>query len=161
MGTVERTHPPTPRRLAEARKQGRFARSEDLAIAASLLLLTTATALMGSRLTTEFAKLIRDSLAADAWRGREIDSLTQQVQSWMGTCLHLLVPVLGITFAVSIAVRVLQSGFTWNFHHIQPDIVRLDPVQGMMRMASGKKLLEAIMNILKVSLVAVGVAWSL
>ncbi|MEW5953964.1 MAG: flagellar biosynthesis protein FlhB [Bacillota bacterium] len=153
----QKTEPPTPYKLQQARKKGQVAKSKDLSAA---LILLAAVALF-------FALREPSSMA-----------MQQQLAQYFANCLHyqlppesmpavvidfikfagiLLAPVLLLCVTVAFLADILQVGFLFAPEAIKPKLERLNPLEGFKRMFSVKALVELVKSILKVIIVAAAV----
>ncbi len=154
----ERTEQATPRRRQEAREKGQVARSNDLAVAVSLLGTVLLLHFAGGDVLAALALVTRkwlDSIGAAVMTPGELRLLYAQSLSFV---LLATAPLLFGIVAISVAGNVLQTGFLWTSEPLKPDITRLDPIKGLSRLVSKRGLARLLSGLLKVGVIGV-VAW--
>jgi flagellar biosynthetic protein FlhB len=151
----ERTEPATPRRRQEARENGHVARSADL---------NAALVLLGALLALNFfgdlvARALMDALRLSLERLAEFDLTPENAYPlllWTGLlCAQSLLPVLAVVFAVAVLANVVQVGVLVSARPLEPNLERLDPVEGMRRLLSLRGVARVGFTLVKA--VAVGV----
>lgn len=163
----ERTEQPTPKRLKEAREQGNWPRSADLA--AGLGVLTAAVALrhLGPAGFAGLEAAVRRGLAAGPAAGPggslAADLTAGQWQAlladWLLVCLRAVAPLFGILLAVGVAGGLLQGGLLFTLRPLAPDPGRLNPLAGLRRLLSAQSAVELARSALKLALVG-WLAWA-
>lgn len=160
----EKTEAPTSRRISEARQEGQVARSQELNVAAALLMSAWLLSGPGKRLLADLQGLLASSLAVNSLAGlRDI----QFVQAWFGNLilqdglrlagdLGLIVAALLFT---GVVVTFAQTGLLVSFKRVSFDLKRVNPLSGLKRMFSGQGLFElakALVKLLVIAWVAYG-----
>lgn len=126
----------TPYRREKAREEGHIARSHDLAQAALLLAGASGLLLLGSAAVDFCVGYVQRQLGGGAWL--EVDVPFVQAH-WQGTIFGLsqaVLPFLLTMMAVGVAINVLQTGILFLPDKLAPDISRIDPIQGLVRIFS-------------------------
>lgn len=141
MNESDRTLPPTPRRLREARRRGQVPRSRDLAAAATWVAVCASLALMLPRASAAMATLARDAL------GQAPARASVDVASWLVASLEALgwtcaVPLL-VCFAAVLVTGFVFSGPTFSPRAVTPDLARLSPAEGLKRFFSTARWFES------------------
>ena len=122
--TGQRTEPPTRRRLEEARRKGRVARSADLSAAVLTLGGIALLAAMAPSLLGELKQMMAELLASAGDAGSDVGrGLWHAAAPAVGT-LGLMFTALA---AMAIGINVLQVGFRLTSEPIKPDLGRLWP----------------------------------
>ncbi|MDX2130572.1 MAG: flagellar biosynthesis protein FlhB [Planctomycetota bacterium] len=153
----EKTEAPTSRRLAEAREHGQVAKSQDLVAAIDLIAGTILIVLIGAFVASSMAEIMRRSLdEADA--GLDIGALYQLLTDGAIRGATAVAPVLGVAFVVGALAHLAQVGLVFSSRALQPKLDRLDPIAGFGRVFGKRNLGKAIINTLKLLLVA-GASW--
>lgn len=146
----EPTEEPTPRRLAEARRQGRIARSTDLTSAAAFAAGVGALIAWGSYLTSELTELVRAHLSSAV-------SSQPEVLSTLGRApydvLRLTLPVLGAAFALAAICGALQARGLFVLAPLSGS-ARLSPWAGFQRIVSGRTLAVSLLTLVKLLVVS-------
>jgi len=146
----ERSEEATPKRQEEARKRGQVARARVLLPTAALLGAVLVLPFVGTQLTRDLMRLFQGYFAL-AGESRELSS--EELFSLTLESGWVLLPALAMLFSGVVVMEVsgglLQTGFLWSLELLQPDFSRLNPVNGLRRLASleafaevGKAILE-------------------
>lgn len=147
----ERTEAPTPRRLEEARTEGRIARSNDLSAAVGILAGLLLLKALGGSLIDGMLTLTRTlSDAADPTLGELSRELLQAF--WLA--IGGVGPFLVLLFLASVAGLAVQSGIVLAWKRLNPDLQRIDPLRGFQRLASPEAAARLAFGLLKVGLIA-------
>src|SRR5688500_1986695 len=124
----EKTEAPTPRRRAEARRDGQVARSGDLVAAAVLLAALVLVQTSGEEAVAAFRELVAASLSAPA----EAMTTADAVRFTKSLSVALLPLAAGVV-VVAVVANALQFGFLWRMPY-RGDA--LDMSKGWQRMFS-------------------------
>ena len=148
----DRTEAPTPKRLEEARDEGRVARSVEINSAVALLGGALLLSGPGSSLITAFTTLIKDMLVEAA----RANLTTAWLYQWGFRAGLEIAPglsgvVLGI-LALEVAANVAQTGLLWSTKKIG-DLSRLNPLSGLQRIFSTRGLIELLRALIKLLVV--------
>lgn len=151
-GDGDKTEKPTPKKLKEARKEGRTARSQDIGawvgvLAGSYLLQFTISS-AGPRLRAIFdriAELIDEPTQAGA--------LTVLAEGGRTIAILLLPLCLGLMVITSLA-SAAQGGVHLATKNLKPQLKRMNPLQGFKRIAGPQAGWEATKTILKTAIAA-------
>ena len=147
----EKTEQPTAKRLREARRDGRIARSR---------LLTSSAVTLGGLLGFT-ASAPEGFLRLQEWTARLF--LEQELQgalregAWLAA--RLVGPALGGALVAALAVSVATVGFELNASHVAPKLERISPSAGLKRLFSPRSPLELAKALGVVAVVAV-LVWS-
>lgn len=155
----EKTEPATQKKLTDARKEGKVAKSKELSSAFGLIVLFLClkflVSYVGGRFLgvfdliygnmPEFVKTNEGSMSAQA-----ASSLISQVIMQM---LLTMLPFLVIGFAVALLVGVVQVGWTVSAKPMKPELSKFNPVNGFKRMFSKDSLFELVKSIFKVGII--------
>lgn len=153
----DKTEKATPKKLDDARKEGRVARSSDLINGFMLLLMFFVLKLFGGIM----ANLFLDSFvkyynkASDI--SMEVFDVRQAVNLSNEIVLDIVIaslPVLIGSFVVALVGNIVQVGWKVTGKPLKPKLDRLNPIGGLKRMFSQEKVVELIKSILKVFAIA-------
>jgi flagellar biosynthetic protein flhB len=153
----DKTEKATPKKLDDARKEGRVARSSDLINGFMLLLMFFVLKLFGGIM----AGLFLDSFvkyynkASDI--SMEVFDVRQAVNLSNEIVLDIVIaslPVLIGSFVVALVGNIVQVGWKVTGKPLKPKLDRLNPIGGLKRMFSQEKVVELIKSILKVLAIA-------
>lgn len=152
--TSAQTHDATPSRLAEARRQGRVARSTDLTAALTVL---TAVVLIGY-LGRGLLEGLRD-MTALLLDGRQTPLASpEQLAGLTGSAMHnIFLPLAGVLagmMMVAFAVGAIQVGGATAADAIKPRWARINPLTGLGRMMTRRMRVRAGLIVLKLILAA-------
>ncbi|NUM48666.1 MAG: flagellar biosynthesis protein FlhB [Anaerolineales bacterium] len=149
----ERTEAPTPKRLHEARSEGRVARSPELNAALALFAGIYLLRFAGGKLGSAFASMVSTSLTtlppADVnggWYTHQLMEYGMQIVPMFGVIL------IGLMFT-GVGVSVAQTGLYWPSKRKVFDVSRVNPLQGIKRLFSGQGLSELVKAILKLTII--------
>lgn len=155
----EKTEPATQKKLTDARKEGKVARSKELSSAFGLIVLFLCLKIFVSYVGTkflevfdliygnmsDFVKINEGSFSAGA-----ASSLLTQVILQM---LLIMLPFLIFGFTVALLISVIQVGWTVSAKPMKPELSKFNPINGFKRMFSKDSLFELVKSIFKVGLI--------
>ena len=148
----EKTEQPTPHKLQEARKKGQAAKSKDLT--AAFMLIVAFYSLKAS------AEYIWDKIIDFFFRTVTLIPESFGVQLAGDLLLEMLfvtvtavLPMFIANMIVALILESLQAGFLLSFQAIEPDIKKLDFVQGMKKFFSLKQYVELVKSLCKMFVV--------
>ena len=150
----ERTEKPTRRRIEEARKEGQVIKSQELNTAAILfagiLLLNGPGRSLISEMEVMIVKTITSIQSLRIADTNIKDIFLEDVM----TLGPLMIMMLGGFLVTGVFMTLAQTQFLWASKRLNPDLSRLNPLQGLKRIFSGTGLMELFKALLK--LVVVG-----
>ena len=155
----EKTEPATQKKLTDARKEGKVARSKELSAAFGLIVLFLCLKVFVSYVgekflgmfdliygnMSDFVKINEGSISAAA-----VSSLLFQVIIQM---LLTMLPFLLFGFAVALLVSILQVGWTVSAKPMKPELSKFNPINGFKRMFSKDSVFELVKSIFKVGII--------
>ena len=151
----EKTEAPTPRRISEAREEGRVALSRELNTAAVMLVGTWLLTGAGKNLITEIQAVMVSAVTLEtlptgdpnlAWFVKIVIDLVLRLTPSM-TLFVSGVLLTGVTITVS------QTGFLFARKRIGFDFSRLNPLSGIKRLVSLQGVVELFKALLKLVIV--------
>jgi flagellar biosynthetic protein FlhB len=149
----DRTAAPTPRRIEEAREEGRVARSLELNTAA--ILLAGALLLRGPGASLVLG--IREFLTQSIIMLPTIELTGPWLRALVFSQALFLAPKLGLILIAlliaGVAVTLVQTGFLWAGKKIGFDFKRINPLDGLKRIFSGQGLIELGRALIKLAFV--------
>lgn len=150
----ERTEQPTGRRLGEARSKGQVAKSQDLSSAVDLAGAVILVAVCGSAAMAAMATMLRRVLE-DQTAGQTLSIASiQPLALWVAAqAARVAGPALLVMFVIAVLAQVVQVGWVYTTHPIQPNFTRLNPVAGIGRLFNLKSLVKTLVNVLKLGMV--------
>ncbi|MEE3470000.1 MAG: flagellar biosynthesis protein FlhB [Butyrivibrio hungatei] len=158
---AEKSEQPTAKKLEDARKEGQVAKSQEVATAFSLLslfvILRVVYALMGSTFTNIFPRVYNDiPNVARTYDGQlPIAYITSIINKAMLTLLLLCAPFFIVGFAVAFISDYVQVGYKPTSKPLQPKLSKLNPVSGLKKIFSTRKLFELAKSIVKLLIMGI------
>jgi len=150
----ERTEEATPRRLREARTEGRVARSNDLSAAIALLVSTFILWAMSGTFFEQGGLLLRRMIDLDALGGAlEPAGAWQALVHLSAGAAGLLLPVLLLMLVAVVGAQLMQFGLLFTFKPLEPQLQRLDPVKGFQRIFGISGVIRVSLDSMKVLIV--------
>ena len=153
----DKTEKATPKKLDDARKEGRDARSSDLINGFMLLLMFFVLKLFGGIM----ANLFLDSFVKYYNKASDISMEVFDVRQAVNLSNEIVIdiviaslPVLIGSFVVALVGNIVQVGWKVTGKPLKPKLDRLNPIGGLKRMFSQEKVVELIKSILKVLAIA-------
>ena len=144
----EKTEPPSPKKLRDARQKGQVAKSQEVVMTATMFVAIayiwatwTGSVSQLSALFDMSASLVDGDFQVNAFRGMEI---VEQVM------VSVLLPVLGLIIVAAIASNYLQIGSIFSFESITPKLEKVSIASGAKRIFSKKQLVEVLKSIAKI-----------
>lgn len=157
----EKNFPATPKRRAEARKQGQVARSAEFSPALALLALILV--LHVTLPSVAGQSLMRDMQTAFAFNPHTEEFGFGTVQKWQTQGLfwaaRLILPVLLLALALGLAANIGQVGFQVTPESLAPKWTRLNPLKGFQQLVSAQGAVNLLKGLLKMAIVG-GISYS-
>lgn len=155
-GGGEKTEKPTAKKLREARKEGRIARSPDVGSWAGMMAATWLVPLTADRAVAAFRKVFAQVPAVIAEPDAQV-ALRLMRNGVLAACLAVL-PLVLTLMAVGIASSIAQGGLHPAWKKVKPQASRMHPGKGLKRLAGPQGLLLAGKAIGKLGVLG-AVAW--
>ena len=156
----EKTEPATQKKLEDARKEGKVARSKDLTQGIDLLVLFLLIKVFVGYMGERFMSLFDSTLG----RMAEFMSVNQSEVSMHAFAtvinnaileLFLLIwPFLVFGFVITFIVTVYQVGWKVSMKPMEPKMSKFNPINGFKRIFSKDSLFELLKSIVKVGVIA-------
>jgi len=151
----EKTEPPTPKRLREARKKGQVSKSNDLTQAFLFLTAAGVLSVGGGAYVAELRELMGDFFRPELLHGemRHDEMLHLTGYAW-ARFLLLSAPLLGALFVVSAAVNFLQVNVLFAPEVIKPKLDKLNPLKGFQNIfLKARTYLDLVKNLIKLAVI--------
>jgi flagellar biosynthesis protein FlhB len=158
----DRTLPATPKRLEEARREGRIPRSRDLTAAAVMLTAGIAMMVVGDSLARDLGEMMRGGLTISREEAFDDSAMMRTLGDLAAMALQSIAPVLVITLVAALGAPLALGGWSFSGKALTPDLTRLDPMAGVARMFSLRswvELLKALGKFALIGLVGALVLW--
>lgn len=159
---LEKTELPTPRRLEKAREEGQVANSRELSTFIVLLAGGAGLWLMGSMLSGQMIQMVRSSFQLEPGFIGHPEWMVENLYDKATHILLVFLPFLGVMMLAAAASSLIMHGWMITTKPLQPNLGKLNPINGMKRMFSANSLIElskAIAKSLIVGGVGVLVIW--
>ena len=156
----EKTEPATQKKLDDARKEGKVARSKDLTQGIDLLVLFLLIKVFVGYMGERFMGLFDSTLGRMAeFMQVNQDELSMQAVSVMlnNAILELFLiiwPFLAFGFVITFIVTVYQVGWKVSAKPMQPKMSKFNPINGFKRIFSKDSLFELLKSIVKIGVIA-------
>ena len=152
-GSGERTEAATPKRRQEARDKGQILKSVEVNTA--VLLVAGAAFLQWAMpgMSATLFEMTRDLLDVSQVSDYTDVSLRHQMTHLAIEVLKLVSPIVLGILLVGVVSNVGQFGFLMSGHAIQPQLSRINPLEGAKRIFSARTLVELVKTIVKVVIV--------
>ena len=154
----EKTEDPTSKKLSDARKEGKVAKSKEVVNGISLLgfffSLRVFTSFAGVRIEEVFAwiyAIIPD--VATMKGGLNIQSFTIIFREILLKMLIILLPFFAIGFAVSFLGDLIQVGWQPTLKPLEPKLSKFNPISGFKRIFSKQSIVNLLFAIAKIFLI--------
>jgi flagellar biosynthetic protein FlhB len=156
----EKTEPATQKKLNDARKEGKVAKSKELTSAfmliALFLILKVFVSSIGSTLTGVFP--IVYNRMADYVNPAQIGVSSQAISAFIAQMmlqwLKSIWPFFVFAVAIAIIVSIIQVGWKVSTKPMQPKLSKFNPISGFKRIFSKSSLFNLLMAIVKISVIA-------
>ncbi len=158
-GTQEKTEKATPRRRKKAREEGQVAKSRELTMALSLLLILLFFLGMVPLGINYFQQFMYHSLTADVTLELTPANLHRRVMETAQVAALIIIPMLSAAAFFGLAGELTQVGFLFTTKVLKPKPERLNPIKGLQRIFSKRAVVELLKAILK-AVMFMGVAVS-
>lgn len=138
----DRTLPPSEKRLADARQEGRVARSRHLTTFVVLGGTLAGMAAYAPQAVSSLQELVSHGLSLNANDARDTREIGNRLESAAAAGLLVVAPIFGLMWVGSALVPLIQGGLVLTSKPLTPDFNRLNPLSGLKRIASVDSLAE-------------------
>jgi len=155
----EKTEPATQKKLDDARKEGKVAKSKDLtegiALVVLFLLLKVFIGYVGERMVNLFNSTIgRMAEFMEVNRaGLSTVAVTSMLMNAILELLLIIWPFLVFGFAITFLVTVYQVGWKVSTKAMEPKLSKFNPINGFKRIFSKDSIFELVKSIAKVGII--------
>lgn len=157
----EKTEPATQKKLDDARKEGKVAKSKELTAAFDLIVLFLVLKFFVGYVGTgflevfafvygnmdDFVKVNRAYISTQAVSG----FLTNMILKWM----LIVLPFFIFGFAITLLISIFQVGWKVSAKPMEPKLSKFNPINGFKRIFSKDSLFNLLMSIVKIGLIGV------
>ena len=156
----EKTEPATHKKLEDARKEGKVAKSKDLTQGIDLLVLFLLIKIFVSYMGERFMGLFESTLGrmAEFMSVNQKELSIQAFSTVLGNALFelfmLIWPFLVFGFAITFIVTLYQVGWKVSTKPMEPKLSKFNPINGFKRIFSKDSLFELAKSIVKIAVIA-------
>lgn len=158
---LEKTESPSPRRLEQAREEGRAPHSRELASFSVLFSAIVGLAIIGESLASAMRRDLKAGLTFDHNLVLHPEWMTERLGEMSMSTVGTLLPWFGGILLFGSLIPLTMSGFLFSTKNFMPDFSRLSPARGLGNMLSVSGLVELLKAILKAALIGGLAAWFL
>lgn len=149
----EKTEEPTSKRRGKARQEGQVAKSQEINFVAGLMAALLYFALNGSSMIESINLMVRwlftDVLMTEVTQESAIKILNNVVNNMLG----IILPFMLVLFFAMIMVNIFQVGFLITAKPFKPKLNKFNPIKGIKRLLSPKKLIDLLKSVLKLIII--------
>ena len=150
---LERTEPPSPRRLEDARRKGQVPRSRELATFAVLMTGLLSVFSLGPALYASIKDIAIGSFEFSKATLADPSLMPLQFVAALRTALLAMFPILLATLLAALLTPILIGGWLISPEALSPNFGRMNPMKGIGRLFSVRSIIEMLKTILKSGLV--------
>jgi flagellar biosynthetic protein FlhB len=155
----DKKEPATPRRRQMARDRGQIVQSRDLISSVGFMAGVIALKFCINPIASFLTSRCRDLWAMQPPAEPNVQWALTGIRSILLSSLVAVAPIIVAIGTLGIFTSVAQSGMGVNFSLLQPEMQRINPLEGLKRLFSRKSLMQLFQSMIKVSLIAL-VAYS-
>lgn len=155
----EKTEPATAKKLADARKEGQVAKSQEvnhaLGLVALFVIMKLFISFIGERLMGTFQLIYNKipDIIDESAGGMSVFLANKVINSVLGTILLTLAPFLAIGFVIALLGNILQIKWKVTTKPMKPKFSKLNPLNGFKRIFSKDSLFELLKSLVKVGVI--------
>jgi flagellar biosynthetic protein FlhB len=152
-GQEDRTHPPSEKRLREAREQGQVPRSRELTTAVVMIACSGLLLAMAKPMGLRLVGVLRNALSFDLQAVAAAGGPLAQLGSVAADMFMLAVPVIALGVFAAVAGTLGLGGINLAPAALLPKFDRIDPLAGFKRLYSLPALGEVFKSLLRLGVV--------
>jgi flagellar biosynthetic protein FlhB len=154
----ERSEQPTGKRLRDAAERGQVARSKEVQDVVQLAAALMTLSWVGSYMVGSLADKVGSGLSQiDGVAHRTVmpSELTAIATGYLGSLALIVGPVMATAVVGGLAAVSAQGGWNVSWKPLQPDLTKLNPMNGVKRLVPTK----AGLDLVRVGIVAIALTW--
>ena len=148
------SQPASPRRRQMAREQGHVARSPELVFAIGSAVAVSGLVALGRPLLQSLQSAMQLDLARAASRVSDPWTLVDRAALFAGQLVGWIAPLLLVLVFGATAGHWLQHGPLWLPQKLTPDITRLDPMRGWLRLSGNASFVRLLLGLVRLGVFA-------
>jgi flagellar biosynthesis protein FlhB len=138
----DKTEDPTPKRLEQARSEGRVPRSRELTAAAVMVAAGIVLTMYGDSIGRQLGDVMRGGLTVSREQAFDVTAMSRTFSRLSLAALYAIAPVLLITMVAALAAPLAIGGWAPSSKALAPDLKRLSLMGGIQRMVSLRSWVE-------------------
>ncbi len=153
----EKTEEPTTKKLEDARKEGQVAKSQDIPVAASLLVFFFLLKVLMGFLSQRMLGIYRSvyshiaDYANDEFTSQFAGSVVGEQVIYI---LITIAPFVLTIYAITVVSQLVQVKWKVSGKPLQPKFSKINPLSGMKRLFSMEKVVELLKSVAKIGVIA-------
>lgn len=156
---LERTEPPSGRRIEKAREEGQIPHSRELMAFLVMAMSVGGFWVLGGWLSRQAGNILRHGLAFDRNAAFDVDSMGRSFVALSGEAALLLAPFFVLTLVGIFAAQIAVGGWIFAPKALTLNLSRVDPLKGMGKLFSLNSLSELVKAVMKALLVGGVIYW--
>lgn len=152
-GSQDKTEQATPRRLQEARRKGQVPKSADLNGAILLMVAGLYALLIKDSYITQTQAYFFNYFNNFVKPQQSEDYLVQILIDFTVNVFAVFAPLFIILMVMALAVNLAQIGFLFAPEVLKPKFDKMNPINGLKNMFSGRAMFELVKSLMKVTIV--------
>ncbi|HBN07101.1 MAG TPA: flagellar biosynthesis protein FlhB [Cyanobacteria bacterium UBA8530] len=153
MKDPSKTEKPTAKKVADARKKGSVAKSQDATMAVILLAAFLLLRNQWPDLAEGLMSLMREYLGNFPTSDLSVMDFSTLLLRLIVKLVSMLAPIMLTLLLVGILINFVQIGRLWSWEGLKPDLNKLNPITGFKRFFSLRQTVETFKGILKISVI--------
>ncbi len=154
MSDAEKTEKPTAYKLSKSRQDGQVAKSVDLNAAGLLGMALLLIGVSGNYFIHIMMNFMRQQFALEnQLKPLTIDTFIPLFNETMQQLLLIMLPFMGAMMIAGLGVNFMQVKALFTTKPLEPNLSKLNPIQGFKRLFSQRSIVELIKGILKMAIV--------
>ena len=145
----DKTEPPTPKRLRDARRKGQVAKSKEVVSASIIVSLLFFFCVADDY----YLRLFRDLFESPLWLERVTfqEAFDDTVRKAFTLGVSLIAPPVGIALAMGVLANFAQVGALFAVEAVKPDLKKINPASALKNIFSKKNLVELLKSLVKIA----------
>ena len=146
----EKTEEATPHKLREARKKGQVAKSQDFTTGIVFALSVAVLMITLPRISSDLQAFVKRCFQMGL-ESPSAATITLLMSEGHMLILTIIMPLLGVAVVAAVMGNFIQFGFLFTTKPLEPELKKINPVEGAKNLISTKK---RVLSILKFSVVS-------
>lgn len=156
----DKTEDPTGKRLSKAREEGNIAQTAEARILASMIAGIVLVGMLAPGMARDLKALLIPFIERPHTMALDVNSLSRLSMDLGIAVAKIMAAPLILVVVFGLGVSVLQTkGFLWVPQKLAPDFNKLNPLQGIKRLASVNQLIELAKAVIKLTLIGGLLFW--